>query len=273
MHRSGTSVATRLVNLLGVPTCLESDLFAAEPDNPRGNWECRSLTEFNDRLLGALGSDWTCPPLLEAEWERDPALEPVYVEAWSVFPRIITSEQWVWKDPRNCVLLPFWVRLLAVEPVIVLLHREPLEVAASLRLRDGLGLELAVALWERYTRLALAAIAGRPTLVAEFATIRDNPQQWISGLGDFLARAGVRTSPARLDDVLAFVERDRRSAPGRNGPPLSDAQVALASALVASSGAHEAFVTPELPPETPATEALLAERRRLMRANPSWAGA
>ena len=75
MHRSGTSAAARLVNLLGIPTCVEEDLLLTTADNPRGYWESATLTGLNDRLLDALGCDWTCPVELTAGWEADLALE------------------------------------------------------------------------------------------------------------------------------------------------------------------------------------------------------
>src|SRR5687768_10874208 len=101
MHRSGTSAATRLVNLLGVPTCIDEDLSPTKADNPRGHWESESLTALNERLLDALGCDWSCPPRLEQGWENDSALEQLVAEAAVLFPTIFPTEQWVWKDPRN----------------------------------------------------------------------------------------------------------------------------------------------------------------------------
>ena len=65
MHRSGTSAATRLVNLLGLPTCIEDDMFPPSFDNPKRNWESMSLTAFNDRVLETLGCDWSCPVAVE----------------------------------------------------------------------------------------------------------------------------------------------------------------------------------------------------------------
>ena len=67
MHRSGTSAAARLVNLLGIPTCVEEDLLLKTEDNPRGYWESATLTGLNDRL----GGPPTSLDPSEAEWLRD----------------------------------------------------------------------------------------------------------------------------------------------------------------------------------------------------------
>jgi hypothetical protein len=278
MHRSGTSTATRLLNLLGLETCVEHDLFAPSPDNPRGNWESVSLTAFNDRLLGALGCDWTCPVPLEAGWAEDPWLSWLYHEAGDLFPRIFPGEQWVWKDPRNCVVLPFWTRLLDVQPVAMLVHRNPLEIAESLTKRGHFDETYALALWERYLRLALRAVTGLPAIVTEYTALLADPLGWCASVSEFLSRAGVRTAVPPRAEVLAFVDRNlwharvpaddvdsRRS--------LSQPQRALLEALASLVGAHEALAPPALPPESASTETLLAERRHSVRTHPSWTGA
>lgn len=278
MHRSGTSAATRLVNLLGVPACVEEDLFPPSADNPRGNWESTSLTAFNDRLLGALGCDWTCPVTLEAGWEDDPWLDWLYNDAAELFPRVVPSSEWVWKDPRNCVVFPFWRRSLAIGPVVVVVNRNPLEIAASLEARGGLERPHSLALWERYLRLGLAAIADLPTLVTNYATLLEDPVAWCAQVEEFLAGSGVTTRPPLNDDVLGFVDRGLRHALSTPADLAADREVsapqrALLQALEALRGAHERFAPPNLPPEGAETETLLAQQRRAVRAHPGWSGA
>ena len=79
MHRSGTSVATRLINLLGVPAPIEEDLLPPDRGNPTGYWESSSLVAYNDRLLEVLGSEMTCPEAFGPGWERDP--RPIDLDA------------------------------------------------------------------------------------------------------------------------------------------------------------------------------------------------
>ena len=57
MHRSGTSVVTRGLQVLGVD--LGTRLLAAEQGvNDKGFWEDMDITAFDVDLLCALGHDW-----------------------------------------------------------------------------------------------------------------------------------------------------------------------------------------------------------------------
>jgi predicted O-methyltransferase YrrM len=267
MHRSGTSAATRLVNLLGVPTCVDEDLSPARADNPRGYWESESLTVFNERLLDALGCDWSCPPRLEQGWENDSALEQLVAEAAVVFPTIFPTEQWVWKDPRNSIVLPFWRRVLDVQLVAILVLRNPLEVAASLEARNGLGKTYSLALWERSLRVALGDLSDVPTLVTRFEDLLADPAAWSRGAADFLRPAGISVAPVRDDEADAFVDGGLRHAEAtaedlERDQAVSAPQAELSRMLEAMRGVHPAgLVAPALGPETGTTEALLAERR------------
>jgi hypothetical protein len=271
MHRSGTSAATRLLNLLGIPTCDGEDLAVPTADNPTGYWESASLTAFDDRLLAALGCDWTCPPALEPAWHEDTRLDPLREDARALAARVLPEPPWVWKDPRNCVLFPFWAALLDVDPVVVLVHRNPLEIAASLEARDGLGVVQALALWERCLRLGLEAVSGLPVFVTGYAELLSAPLDWCGQARAFLRRTGVETSAAPQQAAI-FVDASLRHArftpeDVSADPALSDPQRALFLALEELRGAHDCLAPRTLPPETPATEAILSERRRAWATN------
>jgi hypothetical protein len=53
MHRSGTSVVTRVLNLLGLSTCSDADLFPVRVGNAAGHWESLTVMVLNDRR-------WAC---------------------------------------------------------------------------------------------------------------------------------------------------------------------------------------------------------------------
>jgi hypothetical protein len=224
------------------------------------------MTAFNDRPLDALGCDWSCPVELVPGWEGDEALATLRAEAPALFSAVFPTEQWVWKDPRNCVTLAFWASCLDVQPVVVLVHRNPLEVAASLRARDDLEDVYSLALWERYLRECLGSIRGLPTFVTDYERLLSDPLGWSEAARAFLEGAGVTAGSIPEEDALSFVEPTLRHASFtaddlRNAPGVSGPRLRLFETLEELRGEHERFPEVELPTETPATEALLAVRR------------
>jgi len=61
MHRSGSSMVARVLNLSGLYLGQESELFAGRPDNPEGFFEHIGLHEINDRVLEAFNASWDVP--------------------------------------------------------------------------------------------------------------------------------------------------------------------------------------------------------------------
>ena len=160
MHRSGTSVAARALQLLGVSLGAANRLMAPGPDNPAGYWENRDIKELNDELLARLGGAWDQPPVLDWGWEQDASLDPLRSRVSDVLddafgvprsgPGVIG-----WKDPRLSLLLPFWRTVTPIATTVVMV-RDPAEVAASLRARNGIQAPQAATLWLRYLFAATA---------------------------------------------------------------------------------------------------------------------
>src|SRR6516162_4141212 len=69
MHRSGTSLVARLMNLLGIDLGAEEHLLGPQPDNPKGFWEYEPILDLNGEILGRLGGNWHEPPPLPRGWE------------------------------------------------------------------------------------------------------------------------------------------------------------------------------------------------------------
>ena len=60
------------------------------------------------------------------------------------------------KDPRMCITLPTWLKLMDEKPAVVFTYRHPLEVALSLKHREsGFTIEHGLRLWIVYNMLAL----------------------------------------------------------------------------------------------------------------------
>ena len=58
MHRSGTSMVARLLNLMGAYFAPEGVSLGANQENPKGFWERRDLCALNEMVLQSSGADW-----------------------------------------------------------------------------------------------------------------------------------------------------------------------------------------------------------------------
>src|SRR5687767_636825 len=72
MHRSGTSLVSRLLHLLGVYLGPQESISNTGEDNPTGYWEHSGFVRLNEELLARLGGRWDAPPALTPGWFADP---------------------------------------------------------------------------------------------------------------------------------------------------------------------------------------------------------
>ncbi|HMH46517.1 MAG TPA: hypothetical protein VK538_02275 [Solirubrobacteraceae bacterium] len=275
-HRSGTSLITRLVSLLGLSVCRREDLLVGREANPLGHWESKSMVDFNDQLLRELDSTWHCPPVLESAETlrlRDRRVSGALAALRNAHP----ERPFVWKDPRTCVLLPFWSGVLEQRVAYVVVVRHPLEVAESLARRNGFTSLLSLALWERYTRQAMLGAAGRPVMVCTYDEVLVQPAAWCWRLVAFLDELGLQTRGVDEVAVAAVatsnLRHSRRSWTDLEpGSAISPEQVALAR-VAKVSVAQTSYVPPALPAETSETESIFGQiRRHIADARPGTPG-
>lgn len=266
MHRSGTSAVTRVIDLLGVP--VGEPRMAPQPDNPTGFWEVTPLVELNDALLAHLGGAWDAPPPpLPAGWVDDDALAGLRERAATAFATAHAGSRWVWKDPRACLVLPFWRAVAPGDDVAVVVLRNPLDVAWSLNRRNGLALELGLALWERYVRSMVRDAEGMPALVLRYDDLLDDAPTGCERLQAFLVRHGqADASPLDLAGITAFLSPGLRHGRRDRGELvdsglLAGEQLALFDLVEGLVGEHDRLAVAGLPDESPLAEPLLAARR------------
>ncbi|KAB8179311.1 glycosyltransferase [Lysobacter maris] len=158
MHRAGTSALARVLSIRGAE--LPNELMPANEGNPSGYWEPRAIVDFNDRLLAYFGVEWNDPFAAEQISPHGAIPERFYQEAAGIVESEYgDAELLVLKDPR-CTLLPeFWNEVLVrlgIETVVVVIMRPYLEVAESLRRRDGTALTAGVILYNSYAAQSIA---------------------------------------------------------------------------------------------------------------------
>jgi hypothetical protein len=202
MHRSGTSVVARVVNLLGVYLGQEGEHIPASRNNPRGFWESKPIKDFNAQLLKQLGGSWHSPPILPDGWQQAGELDPLRKKAAALLNRVLGHvDVGGWKDPRTSLVLPFWRTVTPVEHTVLTL-RHPQEVAASLVARNGFGPERSAQLWLRYV---VAAWRADPAcLLVDYEDFFTDCDATVDSLARGLGLAAP--SSGTKDEVRAFFD-------------------------------------------------------------------
>lgn len=226
MSRSGTSLTARLLNLCGVYLGSEEEFLRPLPPNPEGNWEHLDIVSLNEEILESLGGDWKEPPSMPPGWEASQALVSTRASAARLLDGAFADHDlWGWKDPRNCLTLPFWQQILpAVRYVICL--RNPVDVVASLQRRDDLlaerrgrsddiDAERGFRLWLRYVAAAIAHTAGRPRVFVSYEEYFDDWRAPVERLARFVDfdLAGLDADSERvIEGTIDHHHRHHRTA-------------------------------------------------------------
>ena len=174
MHRSGTSALTALLQLMGLWAGEEGDFPLADGHNEAGYWEHRGVWSVDEALLQALGGSWSEVADLDLSRLDAVVRDRLGERAREIVRDLDRQGSWVIKDPRLCLLFPFWREILE-RPFCVLVHRDPLPVARSLAARDGFPIPYGIALWEKYTLEALASTRGLPRVLISHRELLANP--------------------------------------------------------------------------------------------------
>ncbi len=207
MHRSGTSLITRMLNLSGMYLGPSNRIMTAGEDNPEGFWENLDFVELNDRILACFNGAWDYVPELPEKWHLSPTLQALREDAESLINNFSEQSFWGWKDPRTTLTLEFWQHLIP-ELKFLFMIRDRLEVAQSLHLRNGFSLINGLQLWEKYNRLVKNVEPKKVLAVHYDALLQDTEKQMIR----IFKWAGISLADVNLDAVLSAVKTDLRHA-------------------------------------------------------------
>jgi hypothetical protein len=231
MHRSGTSAVAGFLAKAGYFAGDESDLLPAAEDNPKGFFERADVNALNDELLAELGGAWDKPPPRDVVSRQAPQWRPRVEEVLDGLAQEAGGRPLVLKDPRISLAMPAWLPALAARFALILIDRSPLDVALSVRRRDGRPLYVALALWQLYYTELLEGLAGKRVLVVHYERFVDDPTRQgllLDQLADVLGAATASAAGAE-----GFVSGDMRH--NRTGlkdaateQALTGAQLALA---------------------------------------------
>ena len=197
MHRSGSSLTSGILEALGVN--MGEKLMAESQANPVGYFEDKAFLRLNRKILNAAGGTWYDPPSPEAVRAQAEAFRSE-VEA------LVQDKplRWGWKDPRTSLTLEVYLDQLT-DPHLVVTHRDPEAIAASLVKRGDMQYEEAIALTALYEKRIQALLEARPELPrlhASYETLTRHPHRWTKEAIRFL---DLKPTPEQREQALSLV--------------------------------------------------------------------
>ncbi len=204
MHRSGTSMCSNMLHMLGADMAESPH---AAPANMKGHWERPRLVDMNDAIFGFFRRPWGSPSHvldMPRGWLDDPRVGEMHDHACAwLQPRLQPDHPFGFKDPRTTLLLPFWQRVFAAigaAPRYVFCVRDPAQVARSLLARDSMERGQAEYRWLRYNIEAVRAMYALPVCVVPYEHWFDRPAETVSRLADHVGLP--RPSDDRMRQVI-----------------------------------------------------------------------
>ena len=205
MHRSGTSALSGMLCQSGFNP--PQDLMPATINNPRGYWESLGLCVLNDEFLQQQSASWNSVSALPQGWE-----DHEITESWRA--RLLEHLQTVYagsdrpiiKDPRFSILLRGltpWLESGCLNPSILLISRDPMEVARSLEKAEGIPIQTGIKLWLEYTFAAEKLSRSHPRLHIGYDKLLQSPQQYLQECRSFLASGDEKHAQESGADFVA----------------------------------------------------------------------
>ncbi len=224
MHRSGTSMFTRALNLLGM--ALGEPLMQPQADNPKGFWENEFFYDVDLRLLHAMechvsgygtAVQLLQIPALSQKVER--STDNLGVIEDYVANQFGSCAFWGWKDPRSVLLFPFWLSSLVelgfrrIRPTVIIRH--PAAVVRSMARRTDLAAlapsfggsseELALQMWSAYSHALLDIVEQTDCFVSahEWYLDRETARGELYRCGEYL---GMPISAQGMTAALQWLD-------------------------------------------------------------------
>ena len=214
MHRSGTSMLSGLL----VTACgynVGGPLIGAHFDNEKGFFERIDVVLQNDEFMSKQKIDWSAgvrdyDAELALSHKEHGLAQFKEGERALQFLNNPANAPWLQKDPRMCITLKTWLKLLNKEPAVVFTYRHPLEVAMSLKKREReFTLEHGLRLWIVYNMRAVENSQGLCRITSSNEAILENPLKEVQRISDELtSKCGVPHPPDHVtqEDVDKFVD-------------------------------------------------------------------
>ena len=110
MHRSGTSVLARLLNMMGAYFGPEGISTGANQENPKGFWERQDVRRLNDYVLHSVGCDWNKVSDFDIKEVSEEVRNKFKIEASKIILEVDAHRPWMLKEPRVSDLWSYFKR-------------------------------------------------------------------------------------------------------------------------------------------------------------------
>lgn len=175
-------------------------------DNVDGFWENLRFVSLNEQILAESGGRWDLPPKMAIRGTGDrPVIRAWEKKARALLERFEKSPCWGWKDPRNSLTLSFWQRLIPGMRIVIIV-RNPLEVASSLMVRNGFSQAFGLNLWRIYNERLINSMTSRCAVITHYDAFFVNP---VAELRRILRLLRLPSSGA-VDAAATIVASNRR---------------------------------------------------------------
>ncbi len=212
MHRSGTSVVTRGLKVLGVE--LGAKALELGDDNKKGFWEDSDFKKLNMEMLEAVNHDWDSIEHITSA-DVNTLLSKGFLEKATVLIRRKTKDSKVFglKDPRASILLTFWMVVferLNLDVNYVIAVRNPRSVVKSLSTRSNMDRTKAYLLWLDYTITALHYTREKRRIVIDYDHLLFSPEHELTRLAKTMS---LKIDPIELEVFKGtFLDNELRHA-------------------------------------------------------------
>jgi hypothetical protein len=212
MHRSGTSALTRVLGLCGA--ALPRHNMDAADSNALGFWEPQPIVDAHDSFLSAAGTGWEAiadyPPAMFASETAAACRRTLADLARREYG---DAPLFILKDPRVSRLMKLWRPVLGelgVEPRIIIMVRNPLEIAGSMKHRDGWGQHRTLIVWLRYMLAAERDTRDLPRCFVGYGQLMNGWRAVVDTITERLGIAFPNRGEAVEQEIDGFVRPDLR---------------------------------------------------------------
>ena len=214
MHRSGTSAAATVIQLMGAYLGEQEELQPPTPDNVEGSRERKDICVLHERVLQALDTAWDTSFPLPQTWHLSPEIAPFREELVDLITTNFAHHRlWAWKDPRTAILLPLWrdvLRELKISFSCLLVTRNPLEVARSLEQRDGFPTHEAFGIWLNYNLAMVQNTSGLPRALITYDRLLEDWEATLRPCAGTLSLSSTPVSQSTREAINRAIRTDLR---------------------------------------------------------------